>query len=120
MANYDPDRAARLLTDAEGIAGSIPGSNYWAMCGIAGEVAATDPDRAERIATSIPDKSAKAAALSDIAVAVAKSDPDRAERIAKSIPDKSGQVLALRRIAQALAGTSSYYDDYERPSELIR
>lgn len=42
MANYDPDRAARLLTDAEGIAGSIPdeGSKYWAMCSIAGEVAA--------------------------------------------------------------------------------
>jgi hypothetical protein len=55
-----------------------------------------------------------------IAGEVAATDPDRAERIAKSIPDKSGQVLALRRIAQALAGTSSYYDDYERPSELIR
>ena len=89
MANYDPDRAARLLTDAEGIAGSIPdeGSKYWAMRGIAGALAATDPGRAERIATSIPGKSAKAAALSDIAVALAKSDPDRAERIATSIPN---------------------------------
>jgi hypothetical protein len=89
MANYDPDRAVRLLTDAEGIAGSIPdeGSKYWAMRGIAGALAA--------------------------------ADPDRAERIAKSIPDKSGQVLALRRIAQALTATSSYDDGYERPAELI-
>lgn len=96
MANYDPDRAARLLTDAEGIAGSIPdeGSKYWAMCSIAGALAAADPDRAIRLLTD-------------------------AERIAKSIPDKSGQVSALRRIAQALAGTSSYDDGYERPAELI-
>jgi hypothetical protein len=64
-------------------------------------VAATDPGRAERIASSL----ISVAALIRIAEAVAATDPGRAERIATSIPGKSGQAAALSRIAEALAAT---------------
>lgn len=44
MATYDPDRAARLLSDAEGIANSIPDKPWKAsaLSRIAREAAATD------------------------------------------------------------------------------
>ena len=42
---------------------------------------AIDPDRAERIAQSIPDKSWKVYALADIAKALAATDPGRAARL---------------------------------------
>ena len=57
-----------------------------ALAAIAVTVAATDPDRAERIAQSIAGAEAKAMALASVAEMVAATDPDRAERIAQSIP----------------------------------
>ena len=76
MAKYDPDRVARLLTDAEGIANSIPDESEKsaAVSGIAAALAATDPGRAARLLTdaegtanSIPDEYSKASALCGIA-----------------------------------------------------
>jgi glycogen debranching enzyme len=55
LAPTDPDRAARLFTDAERIANSITDA-FWkagALIDVAKAVAPTDPDRAERIANSI-------------------------------------------------------------------
>ena len=48
-----------------------------ALVAIAGAVAATDPDRAERIAQSITYDSWKASALAAIAGALAATDPGR-------------------------------------------
>jgi hypothetical protein len=76
MANY-PDRAARLLIDAERIATSVADPDTWTLSVIAQAVAATDPDRAERIAASIPGKSGQAAALSRIAEAPAATPRPR-------------------------------------------
>ena len=70
-------------------------------------MAATDPDRAERIANSIYG-SVKARALTSVATAV--SDPSRAarlvddaERVGNSITDKSEKAIALSAITKALA-----------------
>ena len=49
-----------------------------ALVAVARALAATDPDRAERIAQSITDESRKASALADVARALAATDPDRA------------------------------------------
>ena len=106
LAATDPDRAARLLADAERIANSITDecSKASALSGVAEALAATDPDRAERIANSITDEYWKASALSDVAEALAATDPDRAarlladaERIANSITDESSKASALSR-----------------------
>ena len=106
LAATDPDRAARLLADAERIANSITdeSSKASALSGIAEALAATDPDRAarlladaERIANSITDEYSKASALSDIAQALAATDPDRAERIANSITDESVEGIGTER-----------------------
>ena len=67
----------------------------------AGTLAATDPERAERIAQSITDEPLKARALADIAKALAAADPDRAERIAQSITNEFLKATALVRIAKA-------------------
>ena len=64
-------------------------------------LAASDPDRAERIAQSITTKDGKADALAAVAEALAASDPDRAERIAQSITDEFFKAMALASIAQS-------------------
>ena len=136
----DPDPPARLITGAERIAQSIPsmGSKASALGAIAkapasprggqpvacqdsviegigagerrGEVAATDPDRAERIAQSITLETYKPMALVMVAEAVAATDPDQAarlaadaERIAQSIYFKDSEALALVMMAAATA-----------------
>jgi TIR domain len=113
-ARNDPDRAARLLTDAERIANAITDERWKAsaLSGIAAALAATDPDRAarlltdaERIANAITDESSQAQALSSIAAALAATDPDRAERIANAITDENPKAWALNDIARALAAT---------------
>ena len=76
-----------------------------ALADIAGTLAATDPDRAERIAHSITSDSAEARALADIAGTLAATHPDRAERIAYSITSDSDKVRALADIAGTLAAT---------------
>ena len=88
----DLDRAARLFALAERIANSTDKSGKaGALSSVAKALAATDPDRAERIANSITNLDDQTAALSSVAKALAATDPDRAERIANSIPDKSGR-----------------------------
>jgi Caspase domain len=140
MAATDPARAARLGAHAERLAQSIarkklrqtgtPAIYYFlnpfrdqkndALASIARALAATDPDRAERIAQSIgpkffkteADRFSKSAALADIARALAAADPARADRlnaeaihIAQSITDQSSKSKALAHIAWALAAT---------------
>jgi pimeloyl-ACP methyl ester carboxylesterase len=70
---------------------------------VAGALAATDPDRALRVAQSITDESSKATALAAVAGALAATHPDRAarllsdaERIAQSIttdPRRAARVI---------------------------
>ena len=62
-------------------------------------VAATDPDRAERIAESMTNQGWRLEALKGIAIALAARDADRAERIARSLPEAPGLAAWL-----ALAG----------------
>jgi hypothetical protein len=77
---------------------------------VAVAVAATDPDRAERIVGSIKTgkkrqwntAAVKAQALSGVAVAVAATDPDRAELILGSITDDHWRAEALTAIAKGL------------------
>ena len=111
----DPDRAARLIADAERIAQTITDESWKhePLVHVAGALAATDPDRAEHIAQSIPDDGWKVSALTSTATTLAVTDPDRAahliadaERIAQSIPDEQlSKDLALADIAGALAAT---------------
>ena len=151
LAATEPDRAARLFTEAERIANSITNESWkalalserrggagghrprprrpalrrrrthrqlhhqrsWkasALSGIAKAVAATDPDRAERIANSITNEFWRAAGAGRVAAALAATDPDHAarlladaERIANSITDASSKASALRGIAEAMA-----------------
>jgi hypothetical protein len=126
----DPARVARLLGDAERIANSLTAGKpekASALSGVAAAVAATDPDRAERIANSLPDESAKARALSGVAAAVAATDPDRAQRIANSIANEYAKARALSGVAAAVAATdpdraqriaSSLPDEYEKAQAL--
>lgn len=67
---------------------------------IAKALAVTDPDRAERIARSLTDKSSQTFTLAEIARALAATDPDRAERIARSITDEGWQSVTLAEIAK--------------------
>jgi phage gpG-like protein len=102
------DSAARLLNDAEQAANSTyePAKSS-ALSGVAAAVAATDPDRAERIAHSITVEYLRSSALSGVAVVVAATDPDRAERIANSITSEYYKIQALIGIAGAVIDSRS-------------
>ena len=106
VVRTDPGRAARLIAGAERIAQSITDEDrkFIALATVAGALAATDPDRAERIAQSLSSRR-KASALAAVARALAATDPDRAERIAQSITFDSWNNFALRDVARALAAT---------------
>ena len=132
LAATDPDRAAQLSADAERIARSVtdkkrialllmPGTSVslkaavaWgdikplkagALASLAGKLAATDPDRAERIALSITDKNRKAKALADIAGVLAPTDPDRADHIIQLITNECTKAEALASLAGKLTAT---------------
>jgi hypothetical protein len=139
VAATDPDRAAQLIAEAERTARSIDrgsrrvwpltltrdardnrrdevayehSGKAWALAIIAEAIAATDRDRAarlaaeaERTARSITSKYWKARAVAHIAEAVAAVDPDRAERIALSITDDNEKISALAARARAMATT---------------
>jgi TIR domain-containing protein len=120
-------RATRLLAEAERIARSehVRGEAE-VLAAIVGALAATDPDRAERIALSIADENEfwKASALAMAASALAFTDSDRAasladiaERIALSIADEYRKAEALTDIAGKLAATAP--DRAERIALLI-
>jgi len=106
LAPIDPVRAATLLAEAERIANSIDESGkVAALSRVAMALAATDPDRAERIAHSITSHSARASTLGGLAKALAATYPDRAVRLAESIGYDVTQAWALCGVATALAGT---------------
>ena len=107
VAATDPDRAARLLADAERIARTIPDKYPKAevLSRISEAVAATDPDRAarlladaERIARTMTSGHWKAMTLRDIVKALAPADPDRAEAIADAITIEPFHSAALSHI----------------------
>src|SRR6266496_1444414 len=114
----DRARVTRLIGDAERIAQSITSerSKASALAQVAGALAATDPDRAERIAQPAV-SSRSAAALVRVAKALAANDPDRAELIAQSIIDGRSRASALVRVAGALAATDP--DRAERIAQSI-
>ena len=107
LAATDPDRAARLMADADHIARSITDKSEkaTALAEVATALAATDPDRAERIARSITSESLKAKVLAEVAATLAATDPDRAEHTARSIVGDPYEVRALASLAKALAAT---------------
>ena len=101
-------RGTRLLMD---VARAVHSLTSWehekavALASLARAAAATDPDRAERIAQSITDEHEKAVALASLARAAAATDPDRAERIAQSITEQNSKTVTLARIAEAVAAS---------------
>jgi TIR domain len=126
----DPDRAARLFADAEGIARSIGDeewdgdSKVWALANVAQALAGMNLYGAARlfadaegIAQSITSEFSKAEALASIACALAATDPDRAERIAQSITNEFPKDIALVAIGHALAATDP--DRAERIAQSI-
>jgi hypothetical protein len=80
---YDRARAARLIAEAKGMAQSTTSGSFRVreLATVAEALAATDPDRAERSAQSIPGKAPKASALTVVAGALAATDPDGAARL---------------------------------------
>jgi Caspase domain len=111
VAATAPDRAALLLADAERLDQSDTTGRAWRdahRVQVAVALAATDPDRGERIVGSLPASEwnhEKDRAVGQFAEGVAASYPDRAERIALSIPDKDFKEIALRNVAVAVAAT---------------
>jgi TIR domain len=112
-ARRDFSQAARLLTDAEDVAGSVADETAKAMAlgKVAEALAAIDPRRAERIADSLTREPPKLMALTGIAEALAATDPDRAallteaERIARFFRHADDQAWGLSIVAKALAAS---------------
>jgi Caspase domain len=114
FADADPDRAERAAAAINDNAQKVS-----ALAQIMQALAATDPqrasriaDRAEHIAATLTDNHRSAFALAQIAHALAAIDPrraatfaDRAERAAAAINDNAQKVSALAQIMQALAAT---------------
>ena len=102
-------------------------NEFWkvsAFIGIARALAATDPDRAERIAQSITDEFSKARVLADIATVLAATGSagaawviSEAEDIAQSITNEDSKASALADIASAVAATDP--DHAERIAQSI-
>ena len=67
-------------------------------------LAATDPDGAEHVASSIFDHHWRITALTEVAKVLAATDPDRAERLAYAVTDEVWLPQALAGIAVVLAG----------------
>ncbi|MEV6160746.1 caspase family protein [Streptomyces sp. NPDC052052] len=103
-ADRDPEHAGALISEAEQTASSVElDARTEALTGVATAAAAFDPDRAERLAHAIFDKSSKESVLVAVAAAVSADDPDRAERIAGTITDEYSRVRALASISRAVA-----------------
>jgi hypothetical protein len=96
-----PDRAARLLADAESTAYAAESDKPEALSYIAGAVALADPERAESIAQSVISPIYRPSALGAVAMALVPTAPDRAERIAQSA-ESLHKMEALVAVARAL------------------
>jgi Effector Associated Constant Component 1 len=97
--------AGRLIDHAV-LAAHLSGNEYLktdALGRAAATLAATDPDRAERIARSITVESQQGSALGNVVEALIPADLDRARRVARSITDDDSRQSALGQIAEALA-----------------
>jgi len=115
----DPDYAAHLFSEAEGIDRSDKGDRVPELSAVAAALAATDPARAtrllteaERMANSISYKPAKASALCEVAAALGVTDPGRAarllteaERLASSQKNADLKANLFINVAIALAAT---------------
>ncbi|HZI76322.1 MAG TPA: TIR domain-containing protein, partial [Gemmatimonadales bacterium] len=93
-------RAARLLADAERIAQSITPDpeKAGALADVASALAATDPDRAERIARSIT--IARDGALASALRTLGVTDPDFVRRVTSG--SASADVYRMRRIVHSI------------------
>jgi hypothetical protein len=81
VTTLDSARAADLLDQVERIAVAITDSHPWAWVGTVAQVAAIDPDRAERLAATVTDEHWKCITLVGIAKTLAATDPDHAARL---------------------------------------
>ena len=93
---YEPRSHAGLIWGAESKAAEV-------LAEAAKVLAATDPDGAEHVASSIFDHHWRATALTEVAKVLAATDPDRAERLAYAV-DEVWRPQALAVIAVVLAG----------------
>jgi hypothetical protein len=112
LAIAHPDRADRLIVDAERYAST----DVWALGQIAEAVAVTDPDRGERIARSIKDTFWIETALLRVVNAVAEIKPNRAERIARSLTLSRFQEPAWGAVVENIAAR----DGLENAEHLAR
>ena len=122
-----PDRADRLLADAEHAAQSITDERdkAQALSQVAQAAAATHPDHADQLladaehaAQSITREWHKAQALSQVAKAAAATNPDQADRLladaehaAQSITGERDKAQALSQVAKAAAATHPDHAD---------
>jgi len=79
-----------------------------------GPMAATDPDRAVRIARSLSDADARDAALAEAARTLARSDPSRAGRLAWEIDSPPARTRVVEPLVLAAADT-----DFDAATSLI-
>ncbi len=106
-------RVTRLLDEAIDTAQSITDKHPWdvwrekALALLADALAATDPERAERLAQSMTPYY-KSLALIRMALALAASDPDRALRLATLTKEQAWRVGLLGSVAEAVAATDPY------------
>jgi hypothetical protein len=105
-ARTDEPRARRILGDAIQAGQMIPDEMHRtrALTYVAVVLAATDPDRAERLARSLSSvNEPQHRALAEVAGVLAATDPDRAERLARSIANADIKASALASVAQGMA-----------------
>jgi hypothetical protein len=108
MKATDPDRASRLLAEAEHLArSSNTFGDSWviALTEIASAKAATEPDRAEQLAQSMADYEMDGWVFAAGARAVAATDPDRAEGFIQSVTYSWLKARTLAEVAGAVAAT---------------
>jgi Effector Associated Constant Component 1 len=107
LADVRRAQAGRLIDHAV-LAAHLSGNENLkthALVRAAETLAATDPDRAERIARSITIESQQGSALGNVVEALIPDDLDRARHVARSIRDDYSRQSALSHIAEALAVT---------------
>jgi hypothetical protein len=117
-ARTDEPRARRILGDAIQAGQLIPDEMYRtrALTYVAIVLAATDPDRAERLAQSLSSvNEPQPSALAEVAEVLAAADPDRAERLARSITGEYARAQALAGVARGMASA-----DPDRAERLAR
>ncbi|WP_143261859.1 hypothetical protein [Allokutzneria sp. NRRL B-24872] len=100
-ARREPARADRLIREARGMAEAMTdGTQYrWSMSAALKAVAVREPERADRLATSIGDVWLSGS----LAGAIAATNPARGLELARSVPDKEMRTRLLAEAAQEIA-----------------